>query len=198
MKKLLIAIVALGLIGFVAWKIWGGKADQPAEEKQQPLTVTEHSGAFNQSFHRFLTAYFDLKDALVTSDTGKASAAALRLATTADSLQINEIKGDSTGAIKLTAKDYAGTIAGSARAVAGEKDLKAKRKEFKMIAESMYVIIQTVRYDGQKVYWQYCPMAFDNQGAYWVSQNREVFNPYFGDEMLHCGSVEDSLDFSRR
>lgn len=197
MKKLLIIIVGLGLIGFVAWKIWGGKDEKPAEPKQQPLAVGEHSGPFNQSFHQFLTAYFSLKDALVASDTAKASAASLALAAAADSLKLDEIKGDSTGTIRLTAKDYAGTIAGSAKALAGEKDLAGKRKEFKMIAESLYVIFQTVRYDGQKVYWQHCPMAFDSQGAYWVSQDKEVLNPYFGDKMLHCGSVEDSLDFSK-
>jgi Cu(I)/Ag(I) efflux system membrane fusion protein len=40
-------------------------------------------------------------------------------------------------------------------------------------------------------------MAFNKQGAYWMSNEREIKNPYFGNEMLNCGSVEDSLDYSK-
>ena len=95
-------------------------------------------------------------------------------------------------------KNFAGTIVGSAQALAGEKDIKAKRKEFEMIADAMWSLTRVVKYNGQKVYWQYCPMAFNNKGAYWMSNEREIKNPYFGHEMPECGSVEDSLDYSAR
>jgi hypothetical protein len=36
-------------------------------------------------------------------------------------------------------------------------------------------------------------MAFNNEGAYWLSAEKEVNNPYFGDKMLHCGSVKEEL-----
>ncbi len=52
--------------------------------------------------------------------------------------KVNEIKGDSLGVIKLTAQDYAGTISGSAKGLAGENNIEAKRKEFKMIADALY------------------------------------------------------------
>ncbi len=42
-------------------------------------------------------------------------------------------------------------------------------------------------------YRQYCPMAFDNEGAYWLSNSEEILNPYFGDAMLTCGNVEEEL-----
>lgn len=197
MKKLLLAVVVLAVVAFAAFKIWGGNSNKPAREKQKALSA-EMSGAFNESFDKLLTAYFAVKDALVASDTAKASAAAKELANAADNLKLEEIQGDSTGAIKLTAKDYAGTISGSAMALAGEKDLAGKRTEFKMIAESVWTIFRTVKYKGKKLYWQYCPMAFNDQGAYWVSQENIIRNPYFGSEMLECGTVEDSLDYSNK
>ena len=40
---------------------------------------------------------------------------------------------------------------------------------------------------------QYCPMAFGNQGATWLSAEGSVMNPYFGDEMLTCGVVRETL-----
>ena len=67
-----------------------------------------------------------------------------------------------------------------------------------MIAESVWTLTRTVKYTGKIVYYQYCPMAFNNKGAYWMSQDREIKNPYFGDKMLECGSLEDSLDYSKK
>jgi hypothetical protein len=36
-------------------------------------------------------------------------------------------------------------------------------------------------------------MAFDDKGAYWLSAESEIKNPYFGKKMLECGEVTDSL-----
>lgn len=201
MKKTLIVVIALAAIVLIARPFFCNSDDKSAENaenaKQQPLSISENTDVFKQSFTQLLNAYSNLKDALVLSDTGKASAAALALRVASDSLKVNEIKGDSTGVIKETAAAFTSTITGSALALAAEKDLKGKRKEFEMIADAMWSLTRTVRYTSQKVYWQFCPMAFDNKGAYWMSYEREIKNPYFGTEMLNCGSVEDSLDYSK-
>ncbi|MCS3796917.1 DUF3347 domain-containing protein [Niastella sp. OAS944] len=201
MKKTLIVVILLAVIVLIARPFLCKNEDKntdkaAAGEKQKPLSISDNSDVFKQSFTQLLDAYNNLKDALVASDTAKASAAALTLRTAADSLRVNEIKGDSTGVIKETAVTYTSTISGSAQALVAEKDLKNKRKEFAMIADAMYTLIRTVRYSGQTpLYWEYCPMAFDNKGAYWISKEREIKNPYFGSEMLNCGSVEDSLSY---
>ncbi|HQE11916.1 MAG TPA: hypothetical protein PLQ78_04150 [Flavipsychrobacter sp.] len=43
------------------------------------------------------------------------------------------------------------------------------------------------------VYRQYCPMAFNDKGAYWLSNEEKIMNPYFGKKMLTCGEVTDTL-----
>jgi hypothetical protein len=200
MKKALVVVIVIAAIFLIARPFFCNSDDKSADkvpEKQQPLSISQNTDVFNQSFTQLLSAYNDLKNALVASDTGKASAAALAMRSAADSLKVNEIKGDSTGAIKETALSFASTITGSAQALAAEKELKNKRKEFEMIADAMWNLTRTVRYSGQKLYWEFCPMAFDNKGAYWMSFEREIRNPYFGSEMLTCGSVEDSLDYSK-
>ena len=45
----------------------------------------------------------------------------------------------------------------------------------------------------QPFYVQHCPMAFDNAGANWLSEESAIRNPYFGDAMLTCGSTIDTL-----
>jgi hypothetical protein len=43
------------------------------------------------------------------------------------------------------------------------------------------------------IYVEYCPMANDNEGAYWLSNEKQIKNPYFGDAMLKCGSVKETI-----
>lgn len=203
MKKTLIVVIVLAVVILIAKPFFcnSKRADKSAngapEEKQKPISIDGNSDAFNQSFTSLINAYIDLKDALVASDAAKATAAAQTLRTASDSLKLNEIKGDSTGVIKETAQTYTKTISDSAQTLATEKDIERKRNIFGNIAESMWTLTRTVRYGGKKLFWEYCPMAFNNQGAYWISYERDIKNPYFGSKMMNCGSVEDSIDYSR-
>jgi Cu(I)/Ag(I) efflux system membrane fusion protein len=197
MRKLIIGVVLLGVVGLIAWKLLGNKDDKP-REKQKPLAIAENTGPFNQSYAQLLNAYYAVKDALVASDTAKASAAANNLVKASDELKVNEIQGDTSGMIKETAKSYTANISTTAKVLTDSKTLDDKRKQFEMIADAIWSLTRTVKYSGQKVYWQYCPMAFNDKGAYWMSSDTIILNPYFGNEMLHCGTVEDSLDYSKK
>jgi Cu(I)/Ag(I) efflux system membrane fusion protein len=64
-----------------------------------------------------------------------------------------------------------------------------------MISDNIYDLVRSVRYDQQIVYHQYCPMAFNDAGAYWLSNTSDIENPYFGKKMLTCGEIKDSVDF---
>ena len=46
---------------------------------------------------------------------------------------------------------------------------------------------------GGTIYKKFCPMAFDNKGAYWYADIEEINNPYFGDKMPNCGSVKKTI-----
>ena len=60
---------------------------------------------------------------------------------------------------------------------------------------------KTLGYEGKKIYWQNCPMAFgDDKPANWLSTSTEINNPYLGmhhpefkSSMLHCGETMDSI-----
>lgn len=172
--------------------------EQQADERTAPLSVSGLSAPFNQSFKQVLNSYFELKEALVASDTVKANAAAASLQLNADNLKYDELKGDTSGMIRETAQTFSSTISGSANAITGEKTLDDKRREFNMISDALWNLTRTVRFDGEKLYYQYCPMAFDNTGGYWLSRNIEVRNPYLGEKMVSCGEVTDSLDYSKK
>lgn len=201
-KRVFTLLLVVGVI-IALFKFCNNKPDknQPAqqpEEKSAALNVGENSTVFNQSFNELLASYYALKDAFVASDAAKADAAAAGLVKASGALKTDEIKGDSTGMIKETALQFTQNISATATALAAEKEIEGKRKQFETITDALWSLTRTVQYDGQKVYYQYCPMAFDNKGAYWLSNNRQIRNPYFGDKMLKCGEIADSLDYSKR
>lgn len=198
MKRRVLTLSVVIIAIFLTFRFCSDKPDAKAGQKPTPLTISENTGPFNQSFTRLLDSYYLLKDAFVASDTIKANDAALNLVQNAESLNVDEIRGDSSGTIRETANYFAATISGSGKALTAESGIEAKRKEFEMITDAMWSLTRTVQYEGQKVYYQYCPMAFNNRGAYWLSNTREIENPYFGSKMPDCGEVTDSLDYSKR
>ena len=40
----------------------------------------------------------------------------------------------------------------------------------------------------------YLKLANSNKGAYWLSKEEVVMNPYFGDAMLKCGEVKQVIE----
>lgn len=198
MKNSVFIILLIVILGGISYFIFL-KKDSPSRVKDtRPLAVGKQTGSFTESFELLLQSYYALKDALVASDTLKANKAAQALLIASDSLKVDEIKGDTSNLIKETARSFTGTISGSAMGFIGEQNIEEKRKEFEIISDALWSLTRTIRYGGAKVYYQFCPMAFDNRGAYWLSNTTEIRNPYFGEKMPECGSTEDSVDYSKK
>lgn len=181
-------------IAFVLLIVACTNTDKKAEEqetKDAPMMQSANSMTFNSSFAGFLVQYYHLKDALVLSDEAMATNAAKVLEGKADSLNLNEIHADSS--IIDMANGNLGSIKAEAKAIQALTGIENKRKSFQIISENMYDLIRTVKYDKETVYHQFCPMAFDDAGAYWLSASSDIKNPYFGKKMLTCGEVKDSI-----
>jgi len=74
------------------------------------------------------------------------------------------------------------------------KGIDKKRSHFSIVSNKLTEAVDMFGIAGNKpVYLEYCPMAFDNKGAFWISENKEIRNPYFGDIMLKCGEVKREL-----
>ncbi|MDA9906228.1 hypothetical protein N9D01_02705, partial [Cyclobacteriaceae bacterium] len=65
---------------------------------------------------------------------------------------------------------------------------------FAEISDFFYDFLDHYKIKNLTLFRQYCPMAFDNKGAYWLSNTQEIYNPYFGEEMRFCGEVKDQLN----
>lgn len=184
----------------------GGNEQEPVKTGvlAKPERVSKNSGAFNESFQKVLTSYYSLRDAFVEYDTARVDAVSKQLAADAGSVKLDELTGNSSSVVKTTAKDYASTVQTAASEIQAQPDFTKKQRQFQSLSEAMYELVRTVRYDQEKIYHQHCPMAFNNEGAYWISNSQEIVNPYMGKKhpkyrgsMLECGDIPDSLDFAK-
>ena len=78
------------------------------------------------------------------------------------------------------------------QAIISGNNIEAQRASFSMLSQHIYELIKVFG-PGQMMYRDYCPMAFDNKGAVWLSETKEIKNPYFGSNMLNCGSVQEII-----
>ena len=71
-------------------------------------------------------------------------------------------------------------------------NIKHQREHFDMLSKDMYQLIKTFG-GGQKLYYDHCPMYNDGKGANWISDTKEIANPYFGTSMPTCGTIKEEL-----
>ncbi|MBS3776203.1 MAG: DUF3347 domain-containing protein, partial [Bacteroidales bacterium] len=82
----------------------------------------------------------------------------------------------------------------NAEAIAKTEELEAQRKHFIALSDAMINLVKTFNAPDDILFVQFCPMADDNQGAFWLSSEDQVRNPYFGDQMLTCGEVREKVE----
>ena len=129
-------------------------------------------------------AYFNVKDALIKSDSKLTSAKAATLLTAITAVKMDKLKSNEhTVWMKVVKK-----LTADAKSISSTTDLKKQRETFKSLSKSTYDLIKVSSPD-QPIYKQYCPMA----DADWLSKEKAVKNPYYGSSMLTCGNVVETI-----
>ena len=142
------------------------------------LNVTDSSSKVvfaEASLNEVYTNYLRVKSALVNSD----SALVMKTAT-----QMNNAIEDAEATKQLKA---------TAELISVTKDINKQRDFFVTLTAEVEKMIKGAEITSGEVYKQYCPMAFEGKGGYWLSNSKEVRNPYYGDKMLKCGSVQETI-----
>jgi hypothetical protein len=151
--------------------------------------------ASDKALAPLLDAYFNLKDALVEWDSTAADAAAARVKALGDSLSAD------TSLLSASLRTHVSSVSAEAAGLLEDQDLTEKRRAFHMMSQHLLPLLKDASFGARQVYQQVCPMAFnDTETAYWLSDSREIVNPYLGKKhpkyasgMLHCGELNDSL-----
>ncbi len=185
-------------VSFAIILIACGEQKKVDENQADPVIASNnsnHSDTFNTAFSVSLSAYYALKDAFIEENISKVDTAAYQFSKKLSVIPLNEIIQDS---IKSEARILTESIQAELIGLKGETLLEEKRKAFQLLTEQMTALIKKVQFDREVIYYQYCPMAMDDNGAAWLSASSEIKNPYLPTSMLECGEVKDTLNIVRK
>ncbi|NLP58554.1 efflux RND transporter periplasmic adaptor subunit [Lutibacter sp. B1] len=165
-------------------------------EKEKAMNMSsetlkiEVSPKFKQQLQVVFTNYIQLKDALVNDNPKKAQETAKVLLNSLNKVDMKLLTEEKS---HKTWMDIKTELVKSTNKILSESTIKSQRNEFIHLSNNFIKVVKIFGVN-QKVYKQFCPMAANNKGAFWLSTEEKIMNPYFGASMLHCGSVEETIE----
>ena len=204
MKKIIIASFSIAL--FAACNNGGKSEKQTDMSKMSPDTsksTTADTTSMTQVTHNFndvnpnlmaslktvVDYYLHIKNALVNNDGSDAASGGKEMADAIGKVDKSLFTADQKKVydnIEDDLKEHAEHIGKNA------KDIEHQREHFTMMSEDVYDLVKAFG-GGQTLYHDHCPMANDSKGAMWLSEMKEVKNPYFGGKMNECVKVQEVI-----
>jgi len=188
MKKRLRSLITVSL---VAGSLMLYSCGDSTKEKDNAVSEEQHEmGEHSEEMHTEQTTeaaaaefsdekvkqafdeYLAVKDALVRTDAAASRKSAENL--------------------KNTLSEAQPEIAEIAGRIVTTEDVNQQREIFSELTAAMEPVLKEAISSG-KIYKQFCPMAFEGKGDFWYSNSEEIRNPYFGDKMLKCGRVDETI-----
>lgn len=174
-KNLLLSLGLVLFISLVACSSDKKTAQHADTADSHAATIAKVEPEFKDAkIKQVYSDYIQLKNALIEADAAKAKTAAAKL------------QSSLTAVSNKKAADLSGKIA-SASSIA------AQRAQLDLLSAELEKVVKGSKLSAGTVYKQYCPMANGGKGGFWLSSESEIRNPYYGDEMMNCGSVDEEI-----
>ncbi len=174
MKKLFLMTFVLGL----SYQLFASATTSVIEiVKSETTQQADNTGLkfVDDKFTLVLEKYLALKDALVGTDAANAKLRAKELSTALASFKPN------TPAIKSAVK------------ISNENDVEIQRRYFLQLNTQMISLLKANKIKTGAAYIAYCPMADNDNGGYWITNENAIRNPYFGNKMMKCGKIKETI-----
>ena len=137
------------------------------------------------SLTQLLNSYYDLKNALVSSDAKTAATKAGDLVKALNAVNMKALsEADMNAFMPLQEK-----LAFDAKHISENNGIAEQREHFSSLSNNIYKLAKAVKLSAEPVYQEYCPM----KKMYWLSSEAAIKNPYYGKAMPTCGKVTDTL-----
>ena len=169
-----------------------GMDSEPANTNENHSSMNERvkvSTDFQNQLKVVFNDYINLKDALVKDDSKKVVNEAKSLLNNLSQVDMKLLTDNEVHNHWMSIEKE---LKSSANSISNTSAIEGQRNHFKHLSSHLTKAVQLFGIN-EKVYQQFCPMADGNKGAYWLSKEEQVFNPYFGDAMLKCGSVKQTI-----
>lgn len=136
-----------------------------------------------------LAGYFTLNQALIEDNQDGAKAAAKKLSEAVNKFDMSKLIGEQMDFYHSQLAKLNQGLKG----ISQSADIEETRVELATLSEGMYALVKAYHPNESELYYQFCPMAKNGNGANWLSNTKEVINPYMGQRMLKCGKTQETL-----
>lgn len=156
--------------------------DEVADLSDQIPTV------FKNQLNKVVDAYLELKEGLVEGNEEKAAKYTTTLLAALEKLDGNSLSGEA----KAFWDEKRKFLFKHARLSKEADTMDEKRENFIYLSQPLIKVVEAFGAN-QTLYVDFCPMANNNKGAYWLSEIEEIRNPFMPEEMRTCGEVKDVI-----
>lgn len=186
--------VALAAISLTACNSGSNNADESnavgtaVTPTEQQTNNTETTGTTPIS--EIVDNYLQLKNALANDNASEAASAGDAIADAMKNFDKSSLTPEQMTVyedVEDDAIEHAGHIGTNAG------NMEHQREHFEILSKDMYDLVKTFD-GGQSLYLDYCPMYNNNKGASWLSETKEISNPYLGKAMPSCGEVKEEIN----
>ena len=133
-------------------------------------------------------SYLQMKNALVQdnkNDAANAGKMMISAFSNFDMMSLTEEQHEEYMEIVESAKEQAEHIVKS--------PIDHQREHFEILSIDVNDLITLIGTDKQ-LYQDFCPMYNDGKGAIWLSETKEIKNPFLGSKMLSCGEIQKEIN----
>jgi Cu(I)/Ag(I) efflux system membrane fusion protein len=148
------------------------------------------SKAFQQQLKEVLNEYIVLKDAFVKEESNNIISQSEKIGALLTKVDMKLLENKEAQIFWMSLEKQ---LRVGVSSILKTTAIKGQRNHFKQISASLIEALQVFGVN-EKVFIAFCPMADGDKGAYWLSREEKVINPYFGNKMLTCGEVKQVIE----
>jgi hypothetical protein len=165
------------------------KTTETRNDTSSQPTSNNAPAARGGSVNNLISAYLNLKNALTNDNSNGAASAAKQIGeavSKVDNASLTPEQREVYADVKDDIKEHSEHIASNG------SNIPHQREHFDLLSQDMIDLLKTTG-STQTLYRDFCPMYNNKKGASWLSETKDIKNPYFGKEMPKCGEVKEEI-----
>jgi hypothetical protein len=189
MKSSFFKLFSIAAIIFSACNNNNPKSGENTVQKNDSTKVTSGNSENTGTVEDIISGYMGVKNSLANDNSNEAATAANGLVASVAKLNVTVLNSAQVKVfdeVKDDIKEHAEHIEKNGSNIAHQ------REHFDMLSQDVYDLVKTGK-SVRELYKDYCPMYNDNKGASWLSEEKEIKNPYLGKKMPTCGEVKEVI-----
>jgi Cu(I)/Ag(I) efflux system membrane fusion protein len=175
------------MTGHEGHEAMNGSVNKVAKNNSVRLDVSKE---FQQQLNEVLNEYIALKDAFVKEESSNIISQSEKIGGLLSKVDMKLLENKEAQTFWMSLEKQLRVAVSS---ILKTTVIKEQRNHFKQASASLIEALQVFGVN-EKVFITFCPMADSDKGAYWLSKDEKVINPYFGNAMLTCGEVKQVIE----